>query len=181
VSGRTETTLRFDEIRQSDAEDLTTWISSQTWPYHARPRVDADWFRSNSLKDFFDSSSRSFWVIAPDSMRVGIIRVFDLLDVTPLVDLRIVEARRGQRIGTVALGWITRFVFDTHAETPRLAGYTRHDNWAMRRVFEKCGFAKEAYHRQSWRVEGSALADSVGYAILRCDWVAGTTTPVPWA
>jgi RimJ/RimL family protein N-acetyltransferase len=45
--------------------------------------------------------------------------------------------------------------------------YTRHDNVAMRRVFEKCGFLKEAHHRRAWRVAGAEPVDAVGYAILR--------------
>ncbi|HEV8244455.1 MAG TPA: GNAT family N-acetyltransferase, partial [Polyangiaceae bacterium] len=112
--------MRFVELQESDVELLATWISGEVWPYHARARVDAGWFRDNSAQSFFGSGARSFWITAPDSAPLGVVRVFDLSDMTPLVDLRVAEAARGQGIGTVALGWIIRFVFETFAETQRL-------------------------------------------------------------
>jgi RimJ/RimL family protein N-acetyltransferase len=54
-----------------------------------------------------------------------------------------------------------------YPETGRLGGFTRHDNVAMRRVLEKCGFSLEAQHRRAWRVPGASPVDAVGYAILR--------------
>jgi RimJ/RimL family protein N-acetyltransferase len=49
------------------------------------------------------------------------------------------------------------------------------DNAAMRRVFEACGWVKEAHHRKAWRG-----FDAIGYAIPREDWESGRVTPVPW-
>jgi RimJ/RimL family protein N-acetyltransferase len=174
--------MRFEDIGASDVERLVDWIPKYTWPYHAQPQVDEDWVRKRAAAGgFFGPDVKSFWVIAADDAPVAMIRVFDLADITPLVDLRVVEQARGQGVGTVALHWLTRFVFETFAEVQRLGGYTRHDNVLMHRVFRKCGFVQEAYHRKSWRVEDGSLADSVGFAILRSDWLSGTTTPLPWS
>jgi RimJ/RimL family protein N-acetyltransferase len=173
--------LRFERIEEADVERLAAWMPTETWPYHGRTRVDAVWVRRRVAEgDFYGPDAVSFWIVAPDSATLGIVRAFDLPDVTPLVDLRISAASRGRGVGTAALDWVTRFVFESRPETVRLGGYTRHDNVAMRRVFDKCRFVQEAYHRQSWPVEGADLADSVGYSVLRCDWTAGTTTPLPW-
>lgn len=157
-------------IRAASPEsDPASTPSSDTEPLGpgSAPRPATAPLHSGSVHSAFD--------VAP----LGIVRVFDLPDVTPLVDLRIAAAARGRRVGTAALLWITRHVFVTAPNTVRLGGYTRHDNLPMMRVFEKCSFVREAYHRKSWPIEGGALADSVGYSILRSDWLDGTQTPMP--
>jgi RimJ/RimL family protein N-acetyltransferase len=169
---------RFEKVTGSDIERLALWIAKETWPYHARAQVDASWFLANAVAGYIGEDANAFWVFE-ESAPLGVVRVFDLSDITPLIDLRLTETARAKGIGTQALDWITRFVFDTYPEKVRGGGYTRHDNLPMRRVFAKCGYVQEAYHRKSWRVEGSDLADSVGYAILRCDWESGITTPIP--
>jgi len=50
----------------------------------------------------------------------------------------------------------------------------------MRRVFQRAGYVKEAHYRDAWPVDGGAVYDAVGYAILRRDWLAGTTTVPEW-
>ncbi len=50
----------------------------------------------------------------------------------------------------------------------------------MRRVLKRCGYVKEAHYRDAWPGVGGERYDSVGYAILRKDWAAGTTTSVRW-
>ena len=170
--------VRFREVGPESLEQLATWLSAEPWPFHARPRVDADWVAARAADgSFFGDTARSFWVLDADERTIALVRAFDLLDVTPLIDLRVASSARTAGVGTAALRFMTRFVFETFPEAPRLGGYTRHDNAAMRRVFDKCGFALEAYHRESWRVEGAGYADSVGYALLRRDWLTGTTTP----
>ena len=68
-----------------------------------------------------------------------------------------------------ALRELTHWLFGAFPETGRLGGYTRHDNLAMRCVFEKCGFLQEAHHRRAWRVKAGEPVDCVGYAILRSE------------
>jgi len=70
-------------------------------------------------------------------------------------------------------------VFTTTSQR-RLYGQTRVDNHAMRTVFRRCGFVKEAHYRQDWPRPDGTLSDSVGYTLLRQDWEGGTTTPVVW-
>jgi RimJ/RimL family protein N-acetyltransferase len=173
--------LRFEEIRESDLERLASWLQVHDWPYHRQPQVTADWVRERAAGGYFyGSDATSFWALDDASDPVGVLRVFDLSEVTPLVDLRIATAFRGKGVGTSSLRWLTEFVFDNFQDVGRIGGYTRCDNAPMRRVFDKCGYVQEAHHRQAWFVDGLAPADCVGYAVLRCDWSSGTTTPVPW-
>jgi len=171
--------MYFKEIDESDVERMVEWFPRHTWPYHAQPQVDEEWVRRRvAAGAFFGLETKSFWALA-DQSPMAVVRVFDLTDITPLVDLRVANEARGRGIGTEALRWLTQFVFAAFQETERLGGYTRHDNLAMIGVFKKCGYVQEAYHRKSWRVEDGSLADSVGFSILRSDWLAGTTTPLP--
>ena len=78
------------------------------------------------------------------------------------------------------LRWLTRHLFSGYAHVSRIEGYTREDNAAMRGVFSQCGYVKEAHHRQSWPDADGEMHDSVGYAILRCDWESGRSTLVRW-
>lgn len=163
--------LRFEPLESSDAALLGRFLAASDWPYHFEQTVDANWVRGRlESGHFFGQDTRSFWIRAEADEPIGLARVFDLADVTPLFDLRLAAAARGRGFGTLALGGLTTWLFSEYAETGRLAGYTRHDNWAMRRVFEKCGFAQEAQHRRAWRVNGGEPVDAVGYAILRDEW-----------
>jgi RimJ/RimL family protein N-acetyltransferase len=164
--------VRFREVGPSDVDRLGRFLSAYKWPFHAQSTVDSVWVRERAAEGyFFGDEVKSFWVLGSGDAPLGLVRAFDLADVTPLVDLRMGEGARNSGSGTAALRWITRFVFANYAETPRLGGYTQSDNVAMRRVFEKCGFVQEAYHRSAWRVDDGAYADAVGYAILRAEWV----------
>lgn len=172
--------LRFQACGAGDLERLAAWLPEHAWPFHGRVRVDTAWVRERAAEgQFFGERVRSFWVLGSDATTLGLVRAFDLDDVTPLVDLRIGESARGRGVGSAALRWLTRTVFET-SPAPRLGGYTRHDNVAMRRVFDKCGFVQEARHRAAWRLDGGGLADSVGYAVLRPDWGSGIVTPLSW-
>lgn len=160
--------LRFDPVVTSDAALLGKFLAESDWPFHLEPSVDANGVRGRlEAGHFFGQGSRSFWIRADDEKPLGLARVFDLEDSTPLIDLRIAAFARGQGVGTLSLRGLATWVFSEYPETGRLGGYTRHDNLAMRRVFEKCGFLLEAQHRRAWRVPGALPVDAVGYAILR--------------
>jgi RimJ/RimL family protein N-acetyltransferase len=160
--------LRFDPVVANDSALLGRFLSASEWPFHVEQRVDGDWLRGRlESGHFFGGASRSFWIRAEGEEPLGLARVFDLEDVTPLIDLRLATLARGRGIGTLSLRGLSRWVFSEYPETGRLGGYTRHDNLAMRRVFEKCGFLQEAQHRRAWRVPGAAPVDAVGYALLR--------------
>ena len=163
--------LRFRQVTPLDVPELSSWLSAQSWPYHLHARVDDAWVRQRAGDGYFwGPETVSWWLDGDAEQPVGLFRVFDLSDVTPLIDLRIAEVSRGMGIGTDALSTGTSFVFETMPDVSRLAGYTRHDNVAMERVFLKAGWVKEAHHRRAWRVLGGEPVDTVGYAILRVDW-----------
>ena len=163
--------LRFDPVAAGDAALLADFLAASDWPYHLERRVDSNWVRGRlESGHFFGDDAGSFWIRAEGDEPLGLARVFDLSDLTPLFDLRLATAARGRGVGTLALRGVTTWLFSEHPEAGRLGGYTRHDNLAMRRVFEKCGFSKEAQHRRAWRVEGGEPVDAVGYAILRNEW-----------
>lgn len=160
--------LRFDPVASSDSQLLSSFLGASAWPFHHPPTVDESWVRERvELGYFFAQDVRSFWIRAAADEPLGFARVFELNDATPLLDLRIAAAARGRGVGTLSLRGITAWLFSEFPETERLGGYTRHDNLAMRRVFEKCGFRQEALHRRGWRVPGHPAVDAVGYAILR--------------
>lgn len=160
--------FRLELVVPSDARLLANFLTGSEWPYHHEARVDASWVRGRlETGYFFGKDTRAFWIYGEPEAPVGLMRLFDLEDVTPLFDLRVAEAARGQGVGTWALDQVTQRLFTDFPQTDRLGGYTRHDNSGMRRVFEKCGYTLEALHRRAWRRMGAAAVDSVGYAILR--------------
>jgi RimJ/RimL family protein N-acetyltransferase len=160
--------LRFDPVLPADAALLGRFLGSSEWPYHFERSVDASWVRGRLESGyFFGGETRSFWIRAEGDEPLGLGRVFDLADATPLLDLRVAAGARGRGVGTLALRGLTLWHFSEYPQALRLGGYTRHDNLGMRRVFEKCGYQLEAQHRKAWRVEGAEPLDAVGYAILR--------------
>ncbi len=162
--------LRFDPFAPADVSLLARFLATSDWPFHHEIKVDENWVRARvETGHFFGGAAKSFWVRDAGDTPIAFGRVFDLGDMTPLVDLRVAEAARGRGVGTLALRGLTAWLFSEHAEAERLGGYTRHDNLAMRRVFEKCGFVQEAHHRRAWRVAGAEPVDCVGYAILRAE------------
>ena len=98
----------------------------------------------------------------------------------PLFDLRLAQEHRGRGLGEAALRALTSHVFATYADLRRFEGQTREDNIAMRTVFVRSGWVKEAHYREAWPVEGGEPLASIAYGMLRRDWETGTTTPVPW-
>lgn len=160
--------LRFEPVVAADAALLAKFLAASDWPFHYEQSVDASWLRGRlETGHFFGEHARAFWIRAEADEPLGLGRVFYLTDLTPLLDLRIASASRGRGAGTLALRGLTAWLFAEYPKAGRLGGYTRHDNWAMRRVFEKCGFQQEAHHRRAWRVSGGEPVDAVGYAILR--------------
>ena len=59
-------------------------------------------------------------------------------------------------------------------------GTHEKDNYAMRKVFFKCGYVREACYRKAWPSPDGTLHDSVGYGITREDWEENKVTPVDW-
>ncbi len=168
---------RFDP---AEADLLAEFLTGEDWPYFSGDgAADADRIREQVAVGYYDSDrARTFWVVA--DTEVGLIRLFDLGDDTPLFELRIRAAYRGAGLGTRALRWLTQYLFTEFPYIRRIEGTTRQDNIAMRRTFARCGYVKEAHWRQAWPGRGGTVYDAVGYGILRSDWEAGTVTPPDW-
>jgi RimJ/RimL family protein N-acetyltransferase len=168
------------ELRPDEHERLVEWLSRESWPFHVNARPSPEMVRAWLAAGMFtEPEARTFWVHAEEE-RAGLIRLHDLEDETPMFDLRLRAFFRGRGLGRQALRWLTRFVFTTMPGVERIEGTTRQDNVAMRRLFETCGFAKEAHYRRAWPAAGGERLDSIGYGILREDWLAGSVTPLVW-
>jgi RimJ/RimL family protein N-acetyltransferase len=171
--------IRYQRFTAADTELLAAFLTSEPWPFHSG-RADREEIRRAVTGGRYDSdTARTYWIIAGDE-RVGLIRLFDLGDSTPMFDLRIRAADRGRGIGGRALGWLTEQVFSIAPRAARIEGTTRQDNIAMRRAFRRAGWVKEAHYRDAWPGDGGAVYDAIGYAILRRDWESGTTTIPRW-
>jgi len=164
-----------------DRGDLITFLTANNFPFHVRTRLTQDDVeRAIDAGAYRDRAHETFWLQHVRHGRIGIVRLEDLEDPTPLFDLRLDTRFRGKGHGTSALQATTRHVFTTLSGVTRFEGQTREDNIAMRKVFLRCGWLKEAHYRESWPIEGAAPVASVGYAILRRDWESGETTAFEW-
>lgn len=164
---------------------LSQWLLSEPWPFHGQPQASETQLREKIGQGYFSGSNhQSFWLATEQDAQAGFLRIFDLNDIAedgyPMFDLRIRQAWRGQGLGRQALQWLTHYVFETWPALDRMAGSTRVDNQAMRRVFHLCGYVKEGHYRQDWPTADGRCLDTVHYAILRKDWLTGHTTPVNW-
>src|SRR5262245_10952607 len=163
--------LGFEPFIEDDAGALAAWLSSEPWPFHG---LRQEWTEADveaAVADGeFTGVNRSFWVRTGDQ-RAGLLRFRYLDEASPDVDLRVLTRFRGLGIGTGMLEWAPAHLF-TRTDRHRLAGETRIDNAAMRRVFDRCGWTQEAHYRLSWPDGGGGWIDSVGYAILRDEWEA---------
>jgi RimJ/RimL family protein N-acetyltransferase len=174
------TEYEYQLFTTADTEQLVDLLTGETWPYHGPHGMSPDTVRRKVAEGDFDSeSTRTFWIMA-DAERLGLLRIWDLADDTPMFDIRIRAAHRGRGIGVQAIAWLTEYVFTNFAIAHRIEGTTRQDNVAMRKVFRRCGYVKESHYRDAWAGAGGIVYDSIGYAFLRRDWASGTVTPVKW-
>lgn len=164
--------LAFEPFVADDVDALASWLASEPWPFHGlRQQWTEEEVVAAVSSGEFTGVNRSMWVRADDT-RVGLLRFRWLDETSPDVDLRVLARYRGRGVGSAMLEWAAAFVF-TETERHRLGGETRADNLAMRRVFERCGWTREAHYRASWPDGRGGWADSLGYAILRDDWTDG--------
>ncbi|MEU4829900.1 GNAT family N-acetyltransferase [Streptosporangium sp. NPDC023615] len=174
-----DTPVEFLRFSPEDTASLADFLTQEEWPYHAGTQDREEIMRAAAEGRYDDEQTRTFWVLA-DGERAGLVRLQDLDDGGPMFDLRIRLARRGRGIGTKAVAWLTGYLFTELPDVTRIEGQTRQDNHAMRAVFRKNGFAKEAHYRDAWPGRDGTLHDGIGYAILRRDWVSGTVTHPDW-
>jgi RimJ/RimL family protein N-acetyltransferase len=103
--------------------------------------------------------------------------VFDLSDLavgSPLLDIRVAEHSRGQGVGTAAVRWLTTHLFETYPGLMRVEATTRHDNTAMQKVFDRCGYRQEGHLVEAWVSIDGSRSDTLIYAILRREWQHAT-------
>jgi len=173
-------TLARTDPQGADREALIAFHTSAHFPFHVRTRpVQADLERAVDRGAFRDEDHDSWW-LDDDDVRIGLVVLEDLQEPTPLLDLRLAPEARGRGLGVPALRAVTDHVFRTMPDVTRFEGQTREDNTAMRRVFLRAGWVKEAHYRESWPAEGGQPLASVAYAVLRRDWETGTTTTFVW-
>lgn len=169
--------LQPADVRGADRDAVTAFLTGQEWPFHVRrrPTVTA----AIDAGAFDDDDHAAFWMIE-DGVPIGIAVLEDLTDDTPLFDLRLAADARGRGRGVAALRALTEHVFATRPQTDRFEGQTREDNVAMRRTFRRAGCVKEAHYREAWPVDGGRPMASIGYGVLRRDWLSGASTPLAW-
>lgn len=169
--------MELRRFATGEADELARFLAGEVWPFHTRTHLDQDTVRRQVADGYYDSEgTRTFWIRVDGSV-AGMVRLFDLDDGTPLFDLRLRAAERGRGIGVRAVRWLTGYVFTEFPAIDRIEGTTRQDNHAMRAVFRRCGYAKEAHYRRAWPAEDGTRYDTVGYAVLRDDWSIGAVTP----
>lgn len=164
-----------------DDHDLTEFYTTEEFPFHARlSGWSAEEVRQRIADGYFiREETETFWLVHSELGRIGIVRLEDLRDETPMFDLRLASRFRGRGLGLEALIAITAHVFSS-TRANRLEGQTREDNHAMRSVFDRAGWTKEAHFRRSWPAIGSDPLDSVGYAVLREEWETGVVNELHW-
>lgn len=173
--------LRFLPLASGDVDALAAWLAAEPWPFHVFPRLTEDDVRRRFRDGAFTGEDHeTFWIVSGAEERVGLLRIDDLLDPCQVFDLRVRSAHRGRGIATSAVRWLADRIFLGRPDAWRIEGQTREDNAAMRRVFDRCGWAKEAVYREAWPTADGRRLASIGYGLLRGDWARGVVTPVPW-
>ncbi len=172
--------IKFTPFLPSEINILIDFITSNIWPFHGYPKITPEKIRKNFKDGYYTGDGiKTFWIMK-DEKKAGMIRLYDLKDITPLFDIRIIPSYHGKGIGEKGVKWLTEYIFKTYPHIKRIEGYTREDNLAMRKVFKKCSYVKEAHHRKSWPGPENVYFDSIGYCILREDWEEKKITPVNW-
>ena len=164
-----------------DVDGLIDFFTTEEFPFHAGPSGwSEETVRERIANGYFvDEENETFWIVHSELGKIGLVRLEDLRDDTPMFDLRLAGRFRGRGLGIEVLEAIAAHIF---SNTPaiRLEGQTREDNHAMRSVFDRAGWTKEAHYRRSWPVAGGDPLDSVGYAVLREEWETGVVNELHW-
>jgi RimJ/RimL family protein N-acetyltransferase len=172
--------VTYEPFTAEHTDPLVEFLTGEPWPFHANSREQAHDVRQRVAAAYYDSdASKSFWIVE-QGQRIGFVQLEDVDDGGPMFDIRISAAHRGRGIGTRAVRWLTEYIFTTWPTVTRIEAVTRQDNRAMRAVLARCGFAKESHYRDAWPAADGAVYDSVGYAILRRDWLTGEVSPPQW-
>ena len=172
--------INFEEFID-EIDTLVGFLTSDTWKFHGIPNPKPERIRESYENQYYNGEdSKTFWVVLDQETKVGMIRIYDLQDGSPLFDIRILSKYKGMGIGTIAVTWLVGYICNNFPDKERIEANTRQDNYAMRCVFHKCGFAKEAHYRKAWAGQDGKSYDAIGYGITKEDWENGKVTPVNW-
>ncbi len=173
--------IKFKEIKKTEAESLADWLSKDSWPFFIGSKPSKNEVLKRIAEgSFFGEGDLNFWILNPTDEPIGLIELYQLDDLAPMFSIRFNSNSRGKGLGKPTLDWLTRYIFENYPDKRRIEGQTREDNIPMRKVFNKCGYLKEAYYRQASPTENGGRVASIAYGILREDWLTGKTTPVQW-
>lgn len=185
VDRMTDVTLIPVDVDGDDRQTLIELLASIVVPFHVTSHPDSariaaqieegDW---GGTKD--DEGDHATFFVVDAGEAVGVLRLDDITDDAPMFDLRLVEGARGRGIGFAAITALADHVFAQYPDVDRIEGQTREDNIAMRRVFQRAGWTKEAHYRRGWPVADAEPVASVAYAVLRSEWETGTREPLVW-
>ena len=151
-----------------DDADVVEFLTGHEWPFHSVPRPSAD---DVSEMDISSRTADSYWIDL-DGDRCGLVRLLDLDDIddgSPVFDVRIATPQRGRGLGRAAVEWLTAHLFRAYPALHRIEATTRHDNLAMQRVLDRCGYRLEGTLREAWRNRDGSRHDTLVYAILRSE------------
>lgn len=173
--------LSFEKVEVNQAEELADWLSSESWPFFIGHQLK----KSEVLKRiedgaFFGKGEENFWIKEQSGKAIGFIELYQLDDLAPMFSMRLKSDWRGLGYGEICLHWLTNYVFENFSDKRRVEAQTREDNVAMRKLFNKCGYVKEAYFRMANPTEDGGRLACVGYGILKEDWESDKRTPVAW-
>ena len=175
-------TVTFERYLDEHADELVSFLSGSAWPFQVSSMPTADKVRGWIAEGIFSGDRQELhWVVAPDGERVGMLHLEELDEPTATTDFRLRSDMRGRGYGKAMARFAADRVFSTHPTVVRVEAQTRVDNGAMQRVLRASpGWVLEAYYRRSWPDADGVFLDSLGFAILREDWAAGTVTQVAW-
>jgi len=172
--------IRFQEFKD-EIDALVEFLTSDTWEFLGTPNPKPERIRASYENHYYTGDDcKTFWVISDQDIKMGMVRIYEMEDPTPVFDIRISSKYKGMGIGTSTVKWLVDYIFSNFNDKDRIEANTRQDNYAMRTVFYKCGFAKEAHHRKAWVGNDGIPYDAIGYGITKEDWKNGQTTPVQW-
>lgn len=168
------------DVGGADRGAFTRFLTRDRFPFHVVAEPSEAEVAEQIDSGHFEKGVRALWVDEHEHGRIGVAVLENPGGPSPAFDLRLAGRYRGRGLGTPIVTALTAFVFETFPDAVRLEGQTREDNLAMRTVLQRSGFVKEAHRRDLWPVDGAAPLAAVAYAILRRDWVSGTTTTFVW-
>ena len=174
--------ITYKLLENSDRERLADWLSSDTWPFFlGRTPTKEEVLKRVDSGDFFNEGTENFWILDSNEVPIGLVEINELDDLAPMFSIRLKSEFRGKSLGQPIVAWLTSYIFEKYPTIRRIEGQTREDNIPMRKVFNRSGYAKEAYYRFASPTEDGGRVASIAYGILREDWEQKKVTPVNWS